>query len=227
LQKILVERGCDATSTYFDVPRLRVAASDDYLATGVAHACHPHRDTWYAAPLAQLNHWMPVYAVTEDNAMAFHAEYFNRAVDNDSAVYNRYRWNAGHRDASAPGGRLPARPLPRPTGPVDLLSSTVFVTPVGGMVEFSGHHLHSDVPNTSGRTRFSIDVRTVDVDDIRIGFGARNVDGHCTGSSIREFMSAADLSPVPDDVVALFDDGTETTGDLIHVPPAVTADARA
>jgi hypothetical protein len=54
------------------------------------------------------------------------------------------------------------------------------------------HHLHSNVPNTSGRTRFSIDFHTVDVADIRVGL---------------DFMSAADLSPVPDDVVALFDSG--------------------
>lgn len=69
------------------------------------------------------------------------------------------------------------------------------------------HHLHSNVPNTSGRTRFSIDFHTVDVADIRVGLGARNVDGRSAGSSIRDFMSAADLSPVPDDVVALFDSG--------------------
>ena len=220
LQQLLVERGCDPASTYFDVPRLRSSTSDGYLTTGIAYAWHPHRDTWYSAPLAQLNHWLPVYDVSADNAMAFHPEYFDRAVANDSAVYNYYEWNAKHRAAAASNLGKETRPLPGPIEPVDLSSSTVFLPPVGGMLQFSGHHLHSSVPNTSGRTRFSIDFRTVDVDDIRAGTGARNVDSRCTGSSIRDFICAADLSPMPADVVALFDDGTETTGDLVYTPPA-------
>ncbi|MDP9168623.1 MAG: hypothetical protein M3O32_21590 [Actinomycetota bacterium] len=219
IQQLLTERGCDPETTYFDVPRLRTSTSDDYLVTGIAYAWHPHRDTWYSAPLAQLNHWMPAYEVSENNAMAFHTEYFNQAIANDSAVYNYYEWNAKHRAAAASNLSAESRPLPGPTEPVNPYSGIVLVPPVGGMLQFSGHHLHSSVPNDSGRTRFSIDFRTVDVSDIRAGLGARNVDGGCTGSSIRDFMSAEDLSPMPDDVVAMFNDGTETSGDLVYVPP--------
>gem|GEM_PF-4040933 len=50
---------------------------------------------------------------------------------------------------------------------------------------------------------------------------------NCTGSSIRDFISAADRSPMPDDAVALFNDGTETTGGLVYVPPAQAVSARA
>jgi hypothetical protein len=196
VQQLLAERDCDPASTYFDVPRLRAITSDDYLGTGIAYAWRPYRDTWYSAPVAQLNHWMAVHDITEDNAMAFHTAYFNSAVKNDSQLYDHRRYVSAQ-----------SHPLPGVTGAVDLLSSTVLVPPAGGILEFSGHHLHSNVPNTSGRTRFSIDFHTVDVADIRVGLGARNVDGRSTGSSIRDFMSAADLSPVPDDVVALFDSG--------------------
>jgi hypothetical protein len=227
IQQLLVERGCDPTETYFDVPRLRTSTTNDYLTTGIAFAWHPHRDTWFSAPMTQLNHWMPVYDISRDNAMAFHPEYFDRPVANDSAIYNYYEWNAKHRGAAASNVRADARPLPRPTEPVDLASSTVFVTPVGGMIQFSAHQLHSSVPNTSGRTRFSIDFRTVNVADIRAGRGAVNVDSHCTGSAIRDFMSAADLSPMPEDVVELFNDGTESAGDLVYVPPAQPESANA
>ena len=51
LARILEGLGCDALQTYFDVPRLRSATSDDYLSTGIAYAFHPHRDTWYSAPM--------------------------------------------------------------------------------------------------------------------------------------------------------------------------------
>lgn len=221
LQEVLAERGWDPAATYFDVPRLRSSTSNGYLTTGIAYAWHPHRDTWYSAPLAQINYWLPVYDVSADNAMAFHPEYFDRAIANDSAIYNYYEWNATHRAAAAANVGRESRPLPGPTEPVDLASSTVFVPPPGGLLQFSGHHLHSSVPNTSGRTRFSIDFRIVNIDDIRAGLSARNVDSHCTGSSIRDFISAADLSPMPDDVVALFTDGTKTRGTLRYEPKAL------
>jgi hypothetical protein len=38
---------------------------------------------------------------------------------------------------------------------------------------------------------------------------------HCTGSSIRDFIRASDLSPMPERVVELFNDGTEARGDLV------------
>ena len=61
IRRLLVECGCDADDTYFDVPRLRTSTSDGYLTTGIAFAFHPHRDTWYSAPMCQVNWWMPVF----------------------------------------------------------------------------------------------------------------------------------------------------------------------
>ena len=78
LRAILVEHGCDPELTYFDVPRLRTSTSDDYLTTGIAYAFHPHRDTWYSAPMMQLNWWLPIYDVAPDNVVAFHPEYFDQ-----------------------------------------------------------------------------------------------------------------------------------------------------
>jgi hypothetical protein len=216
LQAILTERGCDPEATYFDVPRLRSSTSDGYLTTGIAYAWHPHRDTWYSAPMMQMNFWMPVFDVGADNAMAFHPEWFDRPVPNDSARYNYYEWNATHRRAAVAQVGSDERPLPGPVEPIDLGSSTVIVTRVGGLLEFSGAHLHSSVPNTSGRTRFSIDFRTVHVDDVRHGRSAPNVDGACTGSSIRDFRRVSDLAPMPDDVVERFRDGTEDRGALVY-----------
>lgn len=216
LRDVLDERGCDLDDIYFDVPRLRTSTSDGYLTTGIAYAWHPHRDTWYSAPMTQINWWMPVYVVTEANAMAFHLEYFDRAVRNDSDVYNYYVWNAKFRRAAASQVSAETRPLPRPLDPVDTSTAVVPVNPVGGLTLFSGAHLHSSVPNTSGVTRFSIDFRTVSITDIREGRSAPNVDAACTGSSIRDFIRASDFSPMPDDVAALFDDGTELDGELVY-----------
>ena len=47
---------------------------------------------------------------------------------------------------------------------------------------FAGAQLHSSVPNMSGKTRFSIDFRTVHSDDLLSRSGAPNIDSECTGT---------------------------------------------
>jgi hypothetical protein len=216
LREILRERGCDLDRTHFDVPRLRTSTSDDYLTTGIAYAWHPHRDTWYSAPMQQINYWMPVFPIVAENAMAFHPAYFATEVPNSSDSYNYYEWNAKHRSAASTNVKAETRPLPRATVDVDVSEPLVPVPAVGGLIQFSGQHMHSSVPNQTGRTRFSIDFRTIHVDDVIDGRAAPNVDARCTGSSIRDFLRASDFAPVPDEVVEHFADGTEDRGDLVY-----------
>jgi hypothetical protein len=216
IRAVLEELGCDLEQTYFDVPRLRTSTSDGYLTSGIAYAWHPHRDTWYSAPMNQLNFWMPVYAIDARNAMAFHPDYFDVEVPNTSAGYNYYEWNTKYRAAAATNVASETRPLPAPSGDVDISDPLILLPPVGGLIEFSGQHLHSSIPNTSGLTRYSIDFRIVHVHDIVTGARAQNVDARCTGSSIRDFIRASDCAPMPEHVVGLFDDGTEDRGDLLY-----------
>jgi hypothetical protein len=43
-----------------------------HLTTGVAFAFPWHRDTWYSALRArQINWWLPIFPVRDDNAMSF------------------------------------------------------------------------------------------------------------------------------------------------------------
>jgi hypothetical protein len=75
--------------------------------------------------------------------------------------------------------------------------------------------MHSSVPNTSGKTRFSIDFRVVNVDDVAAKRGAPVVDEECTGTTLRDFLRVTDLTHNPDDIVALYDDGTDLAGELL------------
>jgi hypothetical protein len=207
VKALLTELGCDPAKTYFDVPRLRSSTSNGYLTTGIAYAWHPHRDTWYSAPTCQVNWWLPVYEITPDNAMAFHPQYFDRGIANNSSIYNYYEWNRTHRGAHvASYTKGDPRPLPRPTETVELEPQMRVILPVGGVMAFSGAQMHSSVPNTSGVTRYSIDFRTIHVDDARARRGARNVDSACTGTTMRDYLSVADLASVPEDVIAVHDD---------------------
>jgi hypothetical protein len=224
IQGILTELGCDASKTYFDVPRLRTATSGGYLTSGIAYAFHPHRDTWYSAPQCQVNWWFPVYDIEPENAMAFHPRYWGQPVRNGSREYNYYRWNKENRANAAQHIKADTRVQPRPEEPIDLDPQIRIVARVGGVLMFSAAQLHSTVPNTSGRTRFSIDFRTVHIDDVVAKGGAPNIDSECTGTTMRDYLRGTDLARIPDEVVALHDDGTPVDGQLVYHPPALDSD---
>jgi hypothetical protein len=90
--------------------------------------------------------------------------------------------------------------------------------PPGSVILFCGAQMHSTVPNTSGVCRYSIDFRTVNLDDAVNHRGAANVDSASTGTTMRDYLRATDLSHIPDSVIAMYDDGTERDGLLVYQP---------
>jgi hypothetical protein len=200
---LLSELGCDVDKTYFDVPRLRTMAHGEYLNAGLAYQFHPHRDTWFSAPHQQLNWWLPVYEIESENSMAFHPQYFDRPIRNSSSGYDYEEWNRTGRQQAAKQVKKETRKQPQPEEPLELEPDVRVVTPPGGTLVFSAAQLHSTVPNTTSRTRFSIDFRTVNLDDLVEGIGAPNIDSECTGTTLRDFLRASDLEPLPEDVIAM------------------------
>ncbi|MEV4456904.1 phytanoyl-CoA dioxygenase family protein [Microbispora sp. NPDC049633] len=205
LRALLLSFGCDADRTYFDVPRMRSSTSDDYLTTGIAYAFHPHRDTWYSAPLSQVNWWIPIYEVVPENVMTFHPRYWSTPVKNGSARYDYDEWNRTSRFNAAQHIGTDTREQPKPEEPIELEPRVTLVPEPGGVMIFSGNQLHSSVPNTSGRTRFSIDFRTVNVDDVIARREAPNVDCACTGTTLRDFLRVSDLERLPEDVALAYE----------------------
>jgi hypothetical protein len=224
IQGILEEFGCDLYKTYFDVPRLRTATSDGYLTSGIAYAFHPHRDTWYSAPFSQLNWWLPVYEIQSENSLAFHPRYWTQPLRNGSNRYNYYKWNEESRKNAAKHIKTDTRDQPRPEEPVELDPQTRLVCKAGGIILFSGSQLHSTVPNTAGRARFSIDFRTVHLDDVAAKNGAPNIDSACTGTTLRDFRCGADLSPMSEELVLPYDQEPPTNGVLVFASPEANGD---
>lgn len=210
IREMLSELGCDLEKTYFDVPRMRTAFPGDYLKSGIAYAFHPHRDTWYSAPFCQINWWMPIYEITPDNCMAIHPRYWSRAVRNGSNEYNYHKWNLESRHNAAQHVKADTRVQPRPEEPIELDPQVRLICEVGGVYLFSAAQLHSTVPNASGVTRYSVDFRTVHLDDVLDQVGAPNVDSACTGTTMGDYLRATDLSHLPEEAMALYLDGTES-----------------
>ena len=207
LPALLARHDCDPEKTYFDVPRMRSSTSDEYLTTGIAYAFHPHRDTWYSAPFSQINWWLPIYPLAPDNCMSFHPRYFSQGLPNSSHTYNYQEWNRVSRFSAAQQIGADTRPQPKALEPVEIEPDIRLLPPPGGLILFSAAQLHSSVPNTSGRTRFSIDFRVVNLDDVVALGGAPNVDSHCTGSTMGDYLRCSDLSHLPAAATAPYDAG--------------------
>lgn len=202
---LLSEAGADIDRTYFDVPRLRTMAAGQFLNAGLAYQFHAHRDTWFSAPHQQLNWWLPVYGIQAENCMAFHTQYFDRPIRNSSSGYDYEEWNRTGRQQAAKQVTKETRKQPQAEEQLELLPDVRVVMPPGGTIVFSAAHLHSTVPNTTDRTRFSIDFRTVNIDDLANGVSAPNIDSECTGTTLRDFLRASDLEPLPEEIIEQYD----------------------
>lgn len=220
MRDVLVGLGCDPDETYVDVPRLRGVTSDGYLTAGVGYAHPLHRDTWWSAPLAQLNWWLPIYPFESESSMAFHPRFWSEGVENHSEEFNYYEWNAVGRAEAAKHIHTDTRKQPHPPADIDPDPQLRFVLPPGGLIVFSAAQMHSTVPNTAGRSRFSIDFRTVNVADLRAGRGAPNVDSRPQGTSLRDFKRMSDEAPIPAEVVAQYDSGGAPANAVLVYDPS-------
>jgi len=219
VRAVIGEAGFGPEQTHYDLPKPRTSFPAGHLTTGVAFAFPWHRDAWYSAPAQQVNWWLPIFPVRDDNAMSFDPHSFARAVPNTSDGFDYYRNNASRLTTAT---QVTTESQARPGAVGHHPERELIVLPAPGEVLlFSGAQLHTSIPNTSGLARFSVDFRTVDVPDLLAGRGAPLVDVNCTGTAIRDFVSVADERPFDEEtVVSLF--GPPPAGAMLvfGAPPA-------
>jgi hypothetical protein len=196
---IITQAGLPAEFTHYDVPRPRTSFPIGHLNTGVAAAFPWHRDSWYSASFQQLNFWLPIFPVREDNSMAFDLNGFGRAVPNTSDTFDYYRNNVQRLTAAQ---NVTKEEQSRPGAIDHKPAQELIVLPSpGSVLVFAGAQLHTSIPNTSGLARYSVDFRTVDARDLVAGRGAPVVDAYCTGTAIRDFVNISDGSRFDEDTV--------------------------
>ncbi|MFE9500629.1 phytanoyl-CoA dioxygenase family protein [Streptomyces collinus] len=165
-----------------------------FLNAGPGLLLEAHRDTWYADPFSQINWWMPIFDYTTESGMAFYPHYFTKGIENDSQFYDLQEWRtngmaqAAKRKERVPGDNSMARKK------LESSSDLRIVMPPGAIMLFSAAHLHATTPNTSGRTRFSLDFRTVNMQDVLTGTSADNVDTAARGTTLGDFSRLSDGS---------------------------------
>jgi hypothetical protein len=225
LRELFEELGWDPEKTFFDVPKLRIATHSSYLTSGMGYAYKAHRDVWYASPPSQINWWTPINDIQERSAMVIHPRYFDQKVKNNSSDFDAYKWNAEGRKNAALYIHEDPRNHPHLQENVDL-DWQVLVGRPGSLMLFSAQHLHATVPNDSGKTRFSIDFRTVHESDIFARKGARLVDCACTGTTLRDFIRSTDHARFPEDIVSSYEVGGQAKGGVLLFDPEASPDKR-
>jgi len=211
LQKAyLAALGYDSNRTYLDVPRLRVVTSNSYLKAGVGLNLPPHRDTWWSAPVQQIQFWGPVFPMSRYCSMEFYPYYHRKSLLNNSSNFNIYQWNStGRKNAAEHRQGEDKRGIPQPTEEFKSIGASQIVLPVGGMVLFSANELHATTENITGKTRFSVDFRIVDVEHVRDGIGAVAVDDSSEGVALRDFRRISDETEFPEELIRQYDSGLE------------------
>jgi hypothetical protein len=187
----LVDAGVDAERSYWDSVFLRIVppARGERQIGRIGF----HRDTWSSNVLQQTNWWLPIRPLASDRTIAFYPTYWSRPIENNSAGWDldeiRRRRRSGERDEDIPI-------VPEPTEPVDTDSELRMVIEPGDLLCFSGAHLHASVPNVTAETRVSVELRTVNVDDLARDRGAPDLDGRAPLVPLEWFRSMADGRPL-------------------------------
>src|SRR5262249_38066661 len=108
--------------------------------------------------------------------------------------------------------RSDTREQPKPQQEIEEQDVRV-ICPPGGIILFSAAQLHGTVPNISGVARYSIDFRTVHLDEVVAHSGARNVDSRCTGTTMGDYLRCADLQHLSSEVIGAYDNGTKVAAE--------------
>jgi hypothetical protein len=193
VRDLLAEQGLEVARTAFDPLRLRAVTHRGFENPAAAAVYYAHRDVWYAHAQAEITWWMPLHDVTEEETFVFYPDYFDRPVPNNSELFDYDSWTQ-HGSALRIGWQDPTHGrthlYPGQVGgfdPGDVLS---FAASAGQILLFAGAHFHQTRRNSTGQTRFSVDFRSVDLDDHAAGRGAPNVDNRSTGSAMRDFVGS-------------------------------------
>ena len=148
-----------------------------------------HRDTWASLVMQQLNWWTPLLDIDENRTLAIYPSYFAKELPNTTNSWSLSTLKEKRR-AKIPYPQLPQLSMEK-ISKAELESIEHDKQPIvirpGDVMVFSGQHLHGSVINNTGLTRFSSEIRTVDIHDVKHNIGAKNIDGYMHGCHLEWF----------------------------------------
>lgn len=188
---ILEACGIDRDKCAFDPFRLRVVTPNGHLNKRAAPVYFPHRDTWYAHPQSLIVLWIPLHDLNEEETFVFYPDYYQREVPNNSEVFDYSDWikegpelkiGWQNKDTGLTGDYSRSNPE------FDAGEGIGFSTKAGQHLFFAGAQFHKTLPQNTTKTRYSLDVRFVHLDDLSSGLCAPNVDNRSRGSTLKDYI---------------------------------------
>ncbi len=173
----LEQSGVNLDTCYRDKLVLRILPPSDSHSGGRHSSTHVHRDTWGSNIYQQINWWAPVYPLDEGSTLAIYPSHWQKPIANNTDTWNFAEVIRDHKQTPRHlAGKVPAAPLA--TGEVDKHNEIRVLIKPGDLLSFSSAHLQGGLANTTDETRFSIEMRTINYDDIVDGRRAPNIDSH-------------------------------------------------
>ncbi|MEJ7599259.1 MAG: phytanoyl-CoA dioxygenase family protein [Kofleriaceae bacterium] len=189
VRDVIAAYGIDPARVAFDPLRLRVIQHRGHDNPLAAAVYHPHRDTWYAHPRALIAWWIPLDELSPEETFVFYPERFAAPVPNDSEIFDYADWVRDGWELKIGWQKLAAEAAyPRAQPGADSGPPVGFACRAGDNLVFSGAQFHATLPQATGRTRYSLDFRIVDLDDHAAGLGAPDVDNRSRGSALRDYV---------------------------------------
>ena len=193
VQDMLSKLNLKEDDIYFDKPKIRIVTYNKYLESGAGYVFKPHRDTWYAGPKSQLNFWFPIFDIDLNSTFAIYPNYWKKPVINSSGNFDYETWKAKFRFTAKEHIKSDTRNHPLALEEINTTEEFRVDCNSGDLIAFSGSHMHGTIPNTSNKTRFSVDLRILskNLHEQNIGL---NIDSKSTGSTITDFVNSVNLS---------------------------------
>ena len=203
---VLAEVGVEHSTTYWDHFPLRAVPCRGTHKGGRCEWVDVHRDSWGSTINAQLNWWAPIYPLTAERTMAFYPDYWHRPLANDTDTWSIDEYIRQRNLLSDQERKVPYSSVPLPKEAVDTSHICPVLVDPGDVICFASAHLHASVVNTSNRTRFSVEMRTVNTDTLRCGQGAPNVDNDGPKPMYQWFRRISDNRSLADEMTGSVSD---------------------
>jgi ectoine hydroxylase-related dioxygenase (phytanoyl-CoA dioxygenase family) len=115
-----------------------------------------HRESFYGAPQQTVNLWVPVLNVTPENTLHYIPD--SEGIDNDKIALKQAEDERVQKGSSSHHIGLLYAPK-HIVGGVNFNNARPMIVPDGSAAIFPGELVHGAAENTSGKIRFSVDVR--------------------------------------------------------------------
>jgi hypothetical protein len=179
--------GAHLPDTFCDQLRLRASPPEPHnVGRAFFRSSTPaHRDSWGSALLSQINWWFPIFPLHRDRTLVIYPAHWSTGIANDAQGWD---WKRAGKDGTPR--------VPTAQESVDESGEIRVVIAPGTLAAFSAAHLHAGILNTTSLTRYSVETRTINLNDLIAKRGAPNVDGLGVRPAYEWFHRMTDGEPL-------------------------------